>query len=204
MTYDNGNRKNSWRYRKPSRYSPRESSFFIRDEDAIPKRGEPFDRKLWGKKGLYICLDIIDTIPMFGYRIVKMQYRLANKKEKEHYKKNHRICKECGKSFIARTYNQCFCCRHCNRVYWRKHQRNRGSGTTDLHVIREFICKECGKQVWVNDKTDQRTVFCCQECEKQYWKHGYLQANKHVTSSNNLSAGMSLGSLIRRERMDEA
>jgi hypothetical protein len=55
----------------------------------------------------------------------------------------------------------------------------------------------------VRDLHDKRTVFCQRACEEKYWKHGYLKDTSHRPSANiGLSGGMSLGSLIRRERRD--
>ena len=70
--------------------------------------------------------------------------------------------------------------------------------------IREFICKKCGKRVFVRDKRDHRESFCSRECERVYWKCDYLYAKQGMShgyqDNRGMSGGMSLGSLIRRER----
>lgn len=116
-----------------------------------------------------------------------------------------RQCRWCGKHFQGRE-NQVYCSQEC-----RKHAGKIGNPQHKDHpsgvtIIREFSCKQCGKTVLVWESSDKRTVFCSKACEVNYWKHGYLKDNskKHNRSGNNMTAGMSLGSLIRREKMDEA
>lgn len=113
-------------------------------------------------------------------------------------------CKNCGKSFRAKTYNQCFCCPDCRKEFYKRKGNFHEEPEPGVPIIREFDCKNCGYHVRVGDKDDLRTTFCCQQCEKDYWKHGYLKRNnkKHAQNSQGMSGGMSLGSLIRRERMD--
>nr|DAL99456.1 MAG TPA: LysW biosynthesis protein LysW [Caudoviricetes sp.] len=36
---------------------------------------------------------------------------------------------------------------------------------------REFDCKRCGDRVYVDERSDHRTVFCCEHCEREYWRH---------------------------------
>lgn len=65
-------------------YSPQERCFFFKDSEHIPKRGEIFNRKdKFGKRTYhYICIKIMDIVPMFGYRIVKLCFRMAKKSER--------------------------------------------------------------------------------------------------------------------------
>lgn len=62
-----------------------------------------------------------------------------------------------------------------------------------------FYCRQCKRLVEVYDKNDRRTVFCTHSCEKKYWRH----PESHRRPENlGMSGGMSLASLIRRERRD--
>lgn len=67
-------------------------------------------------------------------------------------------------------------------------------------VLREFDCKKCGKHVVVVDVRDKRSVYCCYSCERQYWRDATKRGGAGK-QGNGLSGGMSLGSLIRREKM---
>ena len=64
--------------------------------------------------------------------------------------------------------------------------------------IDSFECRTCGKTVEIYDRFDKRTVYCSRACEKKFWR----DATKHKNRNGNidLSGGMSLQSLIRRER----
>ena len=112
-------------------------------------------------------------------------------------------CKNCGKQIYPKTANQIFCDSFCRKQYERKNQtqieHKEFSGSEN--IIREFICRQCGKHVLVVDEKDKRTVYCQQACEKKYWRE-VTKYGRHSRSGNNLSGGMSLQSLIRRERED--
>lgn len=112
-----------------------------------------------------------------------------------------RICKNCKQKFIPHRYNQRFCGVACS-IDWYKHGyyeshpvRKQPDG--ELPVIRDFYCRHCGTHVMVVDEDDHRTVFCTPQCEKKYWRQGYFSARR--TSGNNLSGGMCLSNLKRRE-----
>lgn len=65
-------------------YSPQERCFFFNNAEHIPRRGKIFTRKdKFGKRTyLYRCIEIMDVVPMFGYRIVKLCFRMAKKSER--------------------------------------------------------------------------------------------------------------------------
>lgn len=65
--------------------------------------------------------------------------------------------------------------------------------------INSFVCRTCGKSVDIYDRHDKRTVYCSHACERKYWR----DVTKHRNRNGNigLSGGMSLQSLIRREKM---
>lgn len=64
--------------------------------------------------------------------------------------------------------------------------------------IRSFYCRKCGKLVEIYFSDDRRTVFCTRSCEKKYWRHPPKDRGRG--GNLGMSGGMSLGSLIRRER----
>lgn len=116
-----------------------------------------------------------------------------------------RQCRWCGKHFQAKT-NQIYCSAECRKQAEKIAHPKHSDPPTGATIIREFQCKQCGRTVFIWEEKDKRTVFCSRACEINYWKHGYLKDNssKHNRNGNNMTAGMSLGSLIRREKMDEA
>ncbi|MBR0290104.1 MAG: hypothetical protein IJQ82_14100 [Selenomonadaceae bacterium] len=61
-----------------------------------------------------------------------------------------------------------------------------------------FHCRQCGRLVEVYGINDRRTVFCTRACERKYWRH----PERHRSDNFGMSGGMSLSSLIRRERWD--
>ena len=113
-----------------------------------------------------------------------------------------KICPECGKSFDGST-GQKYCSYRCCKRHNRKAKEVRHPDPPKgVSIIRAFPCKECGHEVLVWERTDKRTVFCCSLCEKKYWKHNTSKSNKHRKGEIGMSGGMSLGSLMRREKRD--
>ena len=66
-------------------YSPQERCFFFKNAEHIPRSGEIFARKdKFGKRTYhYICIKIMDIVPMFGYKIAKLCFRMAKKSERK-------------------------------------------------------------------------------------------------------------------------
>lgn len=112
-----------------------------------------------------------------------------------------KICPECGKSFISST-GQKYCSYSCYRKHNEAKEIKHSYPPKGVPIIRDFLCKECGHEVLVWERSDKRTVFCCSLCEKKYWKHNTSKSNKHRKGEIGMSGGMSLGSLIRREKRD--
>lgn len=60
-----------------------------------------------------------------------------------------------------------------------------------VEIPREFDCRHCKTNVYINEVKDKRCVFCSKECEKQYWrleskKNRYAQKrNREYTSLRN-------------------
>lgn len=109
-------------------------------------------------------------------------------------------CAVCGMPFLPVTANAKYCSHKCAKRADRKRQTSPHRTPVEGDIIlREFYCSWCGHLVEVVEETDKRTVFCCCECERKYWKR---PPERRRGSGNNrgLSGGMSLGSLIRREK----
>lgn len=66
--------------------------------------------------------------------------------------------------------------------------------------IDSFTCRHCGKTVDIYDRFDKRTVYCSRACERKFWREQSKRKNRN--GNIGLSGGMSLQSLIRRERRD--
>lgn len=111
-----------------------------------------------------------------------------------------KYCKNCGKKLTG--HQTTWCSVKCSRKWYKVHPKKYvdTAPSDDVGIIREFECKKCGKRVWVTEESDLRTVFCSRQCESNYWKKDYLKDTRHSKSGNNLSSGMSLESLIRREK----
>lgn len=43
--------------------------------------------------------------------------------------------------------------------------------TNDTPCPRSFICKTCGEEITITNRSDHRTVFCSQYCAREYWRH---------------------------------
>ena len=66
-----------------------------------------------------------------------------------------------------------------------------------------MTCPTCGKTVFIYSRTDQRSSYCCGKCAVKYRNKLSLERNIKKRGDNlGMSSGMSLQSLIRRERRD--
>ena len=111
-------------------------------------------------------------------------------------------CPECGNSFVTEIPYKIFCCKEHSDRYYHNHGKEHDFNSTSP-IIRSFECRECKKIVYVTDTTDKRYVYCSQKCEKEYWRKKTRRNYSKARSTNQgMSGGMSLGSLIRRERRD--
>lgn len=100
-------------------------------------------------------------------------------------------CAQCDKEFEPAVPYQKYCSAECRQVYYRTHD--------DLPEREpfEFFCKHCGKYIVTATHGDRRSVFCSRKCEKKYWKHSLRHSKRE---NNGMSGGMSLSSLIWREK----
>lgn len=104
-------------------------------------------------------------------------------------------CKICGREFAETTPAQKYCSREClvkSQVLKPKPARE----------PYEFRCAHCGKPVVTAPYNDQRYKYCSRRCHDRA-KEQRRDKRKRV-GNNGMTCGMSLGSLIRRERRDLA
>ncbi len=105
-----------------------------------------------------------------------------------------KTCLYCGTSFSSTISNKKFCSPRCCHYFHNRiglvHKSDGG------RVIREFMCKECGKHVMISDTKDRRTEFCNVQCCRNYYRH---RRERNCTTNQGMSGGMSLGSLKRKE-----
>lgn len=81
-------------------------------------------------------------------------------------------CPTCDHEFKARAVNQIYCSRKCERIAARQRylQRDEPEVVQGVMPIDEFICKNCGKTVFIYDRADQRTTYCSGKCAAAYQK----------------------------------
>lgn len=114
-------------------------------------------------------------------------------------------CLECGREFTPNAKSQKFCSRHCGVINKNKNYAQRDEPPEPLNgrPIAEFICKNCGKSVFIYTRHDQRSSYCCGKCATKYKnKMSQLHNIKKRGDNIGISSAMSLGNLIRRERRD--
>ena len=117
-------------------------------------------------------------------------------------RKYTKTCAECGKEFRSELPFQNFCSPKCTRNYYHKHGKEHIEPQGEETILRTFVCRQCRRNVYVVSKTDRRSVFFCQACEKKYWRDLTKCKSRGRSSNQGMSGGMSLGSLIKRERRD--
>ena len=114
-----------------------------------------------------------------------------------------KVCPECGKTIYTEYPSKIYCSENCAR----KARFSRDESYYEFpHLptdepLYSFQCKNCGKTVNVYSKYDQRTTFCCGICAAK-WHHlrASQRLSKHRPTNLGMSGGMSLGSLIKREK----
>jgi len=76
--------------------------------------------------------------------------------------KTKRICKKCGKTFIANRKNSFHCSRECFLSDYKNEKDN------DEHSFPEWICPRCGKKHQLDFsprlRVDLWLKFCCEKC----------------------------------------
>ena len=116
-------------------------------------------------------------------------------------------CKRCGKHVhIERRSDRrtAFCSKLCEKRYWRhsgRHSHEKAvekvpsandwwnpwpsRWTLETPFPREFACRECGCTVEIEDRYDQRTVFCSRHCCQRWWgRYHYWQRRKDIAQGH--------------------
>lgn len=115
-----------------------------------------------------------------------------------------KVCEHCGKVFETSYPSKIFCNKNCAKA--ERFERDESfydfPHAPDAEPLFSFQCKNCGKEVKVYSKYDQRNTFCCGICAKQFQNSVERKrlAKQRYTANIGMSGGMSLGNLIRRER----
>lgn len=146
-----------------------------------------------------------------AYRASREKYNALRREMRAARKREHRECYEihcpvCGNTTEFGSHPHiAFCSDDCAAKWSRI--RDRGEKEKVLskgNIIREFNCRECGKEVYITDTGDLRRAFCSNACCVKYWERESAMHKGSGRRGDNLgmSGGMSLGSLIRREAMD--
>lgn len=121
-----------------------------------------------------------------------------NRKVRKMMEQTNRSCLYCGALFSTSRKNKKFCSPRCCHYYHNRiGKQHKLDNFKETSVIREFLCKRCGKHVYVSDKLDRRTEFCSAQCCRNYWRH---REKWHPGDNQGMSGGMSLGTLKRREK----
>lgn len=115
-----------------------------------------------------------------------------------------KVCKHCGKEFFTEYPTKLYCSLNCaNAAYYEREESDYKYLPETTEPIFTFECAECGKEVKIYSKYDQRHTYCCGKCAKKAKNRRESERAKKRRGGNvGMSGGMSLGSLIRRERRD--
>ena len=147
---------------------------------------------------------------MESYRESRERYNALRRERRACCKETpqcHEIhCPVCGKFVeFGKHPHIAFCSDECARQWAKvRCEELKNKLLQSGHIIREFSCRECGKDVRITDTQDNRTVFCSMACLNKYWDKVKAGRKGKGRRGDNLgmSGGMSLGSLIRREARD--
>ena len=111
------------------------------------------------------------------------------------------ICPVCNKNFEPRRRSQIYCSRKCCKTAYYNRECSRDE-MPDQNALRYFFCEECGRGVNIYNN-DRRQYFCCGKCYLENKERRKRERRRRLRSDNlGMSSGMSLSSLIRRERQD--
>lgn len=110
------------------------------------------------------------------------------------------ICACCGKNFEPTFPYQKYCSRKCRNTLNNLHYRR--NVPLPPRVPFEFVCAHCGKTVIVAAHGDKRFKYCSLRCCNRHNEKLKEERRKRLRGNNGMSGGMSLRTLIRRERRD--
>lgn len=107
-------------------------------------------------------------------------------------------CRQCGKEFEPSVPWQKFCSQKCSHKNIRN--RRKSGEPPPRGEPFEFICAHCGKHVENDGYHDQRFIYCSRRCHDRAKEQRKEYRKRHRGDNLGMSGGMSLQSLIRRER----
>ncbi len=111
-------------------------------------------------------------------------------------------CAFCHKPFTPQRVTQMYCSRKCCKAAYYNREWTRDEYPSPK-AIRYFNCQWCGRGVNVYDTSDPRQKFCSGKCYLRAKEHRKAIRRRKLRADNlGMSGGMSLASLIRRERRD--
>lgn len=112
-------------------------------------------------------------------------------------------CEHCSREFETPYPSKQYCNKECSKKAYYKRDESfyEFPHLPDAELLFSFQCKNCGREVKIYSRYDQRNSFCCGICAQKY--HAIQRrkrlAKQKYTSNLGMSGGMSLGRLIRRE-----
>lgn len=112
------------------------------------------------------------------------------------------ICNCCGKEFEPTVPYQKYCTPKCRNT--QNNLYNRHNIPLPPRSPFEFVCAHCGKAVVVSTHGDKRFKYCSLRCCRRHNEKLKEQRRRRLRGNNGISGGMSLHSLILRERRDLA
>ena len=112
-----------------------------------------------------------------------------------------KFCKHCGKEFLTEYPTKFYCSLKCaNAAYFEREESDYKYLPETAEPFFIFNCAECGKEIKIYSKYDQRHTYCCGKCAKKASIRRANERNRKMRGDNlGMSTGMSLGSLIRSE-----
>ena len=107
-------------------------------------------------------------------------------------------CRQCGKEFEPDNPARKFCSVKCCQQ--NRNRRQRTGEPPPRGEPFEFICAHCGKHVENDGYHDKRFIYCSRRCHDRAKEQRKASRKRHRGDNLGMSGGMSLRSLIRRER----
>lgn len=110
-------------------------------------------------------------------------------------------CEFCGKEFVTEYPTKLYCSVYCaEKAYWDREESDYNYLPDSVEPLFIFNCKNCGKEVKIFSRLDQRHTFCCGKCAASYKRKLAAERRRKSKGNIGMSGGMSLVSLIKREK----
>lgn len=112
-----------------------------------------------------------------------------------------KYCEHCHKIFETEYPSKKYCSETCARhARFYRDESFYDYAPESSEPLYSFNCKNCGKEVFIYSRYDQRNTYCCGICCADYTKkRERMRCSKHKSSNIGMSGGMSLGSLRKLE-----